>query len=86
MKDKLLILSLCLITLTSCTTNPFIFPNYCQIDYWGDSQFNIFGRKNIVGSTGRWIDYNNGRDGYWCTSPRCLTYDRVVSTDTCSGW
>lgn len=72
--------------LTGCCSYPFIYPNYCQKDYWGDSRFDIFGRKNCVGRTGTWVDQNNGRDGFFCTSPRCVTYEKVTCTDTCGGY
>lgn len=89
MKVKLLFAALSLMTLWGCCCNPaYILPKYseyCQQDYWGDNQFNIFGRKNCVGSTGRWIDYDNGRDGYYCTNAKCSTYDRPICSETCCG-
>lgn len=83
MKVKLVVM-LSFLLLAGCCSNPFIYPNYCAPDYWHDNDWNIFGRKNCVGQIGVWHDYNNGRDGYWCTSSRCVTYERLQCTDTCN--
>jgi len=81
MKGKVIVTILSFLILTGCSSN--CCHNDRQIDYWKDNQC-IFSRKNYVGSTGKWVDYNSGKDGYFCTNPSCTTTERVQSTGTCT--
>lgn len=69
--------------LTSCCVSPYAFRNYCAKDYWGDTNFEIFGRESCVGETGHWVTDRNGWDGSYCKSPRCKINYKVNCTDTC---
>lgn len=83
MRIRLFSLVIMLSILCGCSYNPYLYQNYCQKDYWGDSQYEIFGRKNCVGETGHWNDENQAHDGYYCTNPNCRTQERVRCKDTC---
>lgn len=81
---KIFFLILLAMLLTACANhNPNLYKNYCQKDYWGDNNFDIFGRKSCVGDTGKWVDVNNGRDGYYCRTPDCSVTNNVTCKDTC---
>lgn len=88
MREKLLLVLFCVGILTGCNslkTYHSICPNdSCQKDYWGDYQTDhFFQRQNCVGKTGAWVDIDGGKDGYYCTTPKCETPSRVVCTDVC---
>jgi|GEM_PF-5039166 len=85
MKKNLFFVFFILTIISGCAnTNPNLYKNYCQKDYWGDTKFDIFGRKNCIGDAGRWFDEANGRSGYYCMNPSCSQHDVITCKDTCS--
>jgi hypothetical protein len=83
MTIRLLCVALCFAALSGCYRN-YPFQTSCTPDYWHDSDYQIFGRKNCVGDQGRWIDEGNGRGGYYCKGANCVNKDRIQCKDTCN--
>lgn len=82
MRTKLLFVFVCLLALSGCSPD-YYHQKSCSIDYWGDNNYNVFGRKNCVGDTGKWVNTDGGIDGYYCTNPTCTHREKVTCKDTC---
>lgn len=87
MKAKILVVLVCMLALSGCyhflKHDYNCYRNYCQKDYWADSNFEVFGRKNCVGDTGKWVATGSGTTGYYCTGPHCVTTDNLICKSTC---
>ncbi len=70
--------------LCACANNPALCSHHCGVDYWGDCRTEIFAVNNTVGCTGRWIDEDNGRSGYYCKNLDCSLKEHATVPFTCS--